>query len=488
MSERSPVAPETAAPAPAVAAADVATAAIGAQVLAAGGNAADAAVAAALSACAGETIYTGLAGGGFAVHWDASTRVASVVDFFVAVPGLGLTTPVAPMKAIHVSFGAAPLEYHVGAPTVAVPGNPRGLHEVHRSFGRLDWADVVQPAYELAEGGVSLSVQKALGLAVMREAMCLGDEGRAAYAPKGRLLGAGERLHHPGLARSFAVLRDSGPEPFYSGDVASAMLAVVAEGGGALTAADLAAYRPAVSPARTVRFGSAGVHGRTDLLDLLGTVAALPPDVATLGQPERVAGWVRALMDPRRSVAESVTGTSNVCAVDAEGSACAVTTSLGLGSGDWVPGYGLHLNSMIGEGELMVAGASVGDRVPSMMAPVVATDARGLLAVTGAAGGSRIRSSMLQVLCGVLAEGLAADEAVNRPRLHPVAANDGVLVHVEPGMQADVLDGLRAEGLSVHEWDDRSAYFGGVSVIARMGAAADPRRDGAVATPRAVRG
>ena len=90
-------------PAPAVAAADVATAAVGARVLREGGSAADAAVSAALSSCAAETIYTGLAGGGFAVHWDATRRSATVVDFFVTVPGRGLDRPVAPMAAIHVS-------------------------------------------------------------------------------------------------------------------------------------------------------------------------------------------------------------------------------------------------------------------------------------------------------------------------------------------------------------------------------------------------
>jgi gamma-glutamyltranspeptidase / glutathione hydrolase len=473
-------------PPAAVAAADVATAAVGARVLADGGNATDAAVAAALSACAGETIYTGLAGGGFAVHWDAARRQAGVVDFFVTVPGMGLDRPVAPMDAIHVSFGAAPLEYHVGAATVAVPGNPRGLHEVHRRFGRLSWPSVVAPAHELAAGGISLSVQKAVGLAVMREAMCLGEEGRAAYAPKGRLLGAGERLYHPGLANSFAILRDEGPEPFYTGDVAEAMLTVVADAGGALTADDLKAYRPVVAEARQVPFGTAAVHGRTDLLDLLGTVAALPPGLGSLSAPARVSAWVRTLMDPSRAAHQSGTGTSNVCAVDAAGNACAITTSLGLGSGDWVPGYGLHLNSMIGEGELMVAGAAVGTRVPSMMSPVVATDGDGLLAVAGAAGGSRIRSAMLQVLCGVLVEGLSPGEAVNRPRVHAVAANDEVVVHVEPGFGGDVLAVLRADGLSVQEWDAPSAYFGGVSVISSAGAAADPRRDGAVATPPAT--
>jgi gamma-glutamyltranspeptidase/glutathione hydrolase len=468
-------------PVPAVAAADVATAAVGAGLLAAGGSAADAAVGAALAACAAETIYTGLAGGGFAVHWDAASAQATLVDFFVDVPGRGLDRQVAPMAAIHVSFGAAPLEYHVGAATVAVPGNPAGLWEVQRRFGRLAWHQVVQPAHELAAGGVSLSAQKALGLAVMREAMCLGADGRAAYAPRGRLLGAGERLWHRGLDAAFAALRDDGPEAFYTGRIGEAMLELVVRGGGALTETDLASYRVRVEPARTVGFAGAHVHGRTDLLDLLGTLAALP-DVRALAAPDRAAAWVHALLSPPRSL-EGVTGTSNVCATDADGNACAVTTSLGLGSGDWVPGFGLHLNSMIGEGELMVGSAGPGSRVPSMMSPVVAADGDGLLAAAGAAGGSRIRSSLVQVLSGVLAEGLAPQDAVRRPRLHPTRTTDAAVAHVEPGMDAAVLARLAAEGVVIEQWASTSAYFGGVSVIGREGAAADPRRDGAVAHP-----
>jgi gamma-glutamyltranspeptidase/glutathione hydrolase len=469
-------------PQPAVAAADVATAAVGAHLLDAGGTAADAAVGMALAACAAETIYTGLAGGGFAVHWDASRGAATLVDFFVDVPGRDLDRPVAPMAAIHVSFGSVPLEYHVGAATVAVPGNPAGLHEVHRLFGGLPWTEVVEPARRLATEGVSLSAQKAFGLSVMREAMCWGDEGRAAYAPRGRLLVAGERLHHPGLDVAFEVLRDHGPAPFYTGEVADVLLRTVAEGGGSLTDSDLRQYRVRVAPARAVPFAGGTVHGRTDLLDLLGTLAALPPDLGERDEPARVEAWVQALLG--LSARPTSTGTSNACATDAAGNACAVTTSLGLGSGDWVPGYGLHLNSMIGEGELMVGSGGPGTRVPSMMAPLVAADADGLTAVAGAAGGSRITSSLLQVLSGVLAEGVMPQVAVDRPRVHPMRTVDAALVHAEPGWDPAVLDRLTGAGLVLEQWSTPSAYFGGVSVIGRQGAAADPRRDGAVAHPR----
>jgi gamma-glutamyltranspeptidase/glutathione hydrolase len=110
----------------------------------------------------------------------------------------------------------------------------------------------------------------------------------------------------------------------------------------------------------------------------------------------------------------------------------------------------------------------------SMMAPCVAHDHGMLVAAAGAAGGSRIRSALVQVLSGVLGEGLDAAEAVRRPRLHPVAP----LLHAEPGFDEDALDALEAAGYDVRRWETRHHYFGGVSLVSARGAAGDPRRDG----------
>jgi gamma-glutamyltranspeptidase/glutathione hydrolase len=381
------------------------------------------------------------------------------------------------MQAIEVVFGAQPMEYHVGAATVAVPGNAVGLEHVHRRWGRLPWREVVAPALVLAREGVSLSAGKAAVLVNVRAAMLLG-EGAAAYAPRGRLLEAGERLVHRGLDEAFRALQEEGAAPFVHGEPARAMVDLVAGRGGLLSMADLAAYAPIEHEARRVPFTGATLHGRTDLLDVLGTLTSLPGNVGRLDAADRARALVRALLGPERHP-----GTSNVCAVDAAGNACAITTSLGLGSGDWVPGYGLHCNSMLGEGELMVAGVEVGERVPSMMSPFVATDAHGLALVAGAAGGSRIRSSLVQVTTGVLAEGLPPQLAVDRPRLNPVAADGGVRVHLEPGYDEQAVDALASDGMVLEQWHDRSAYFGGVTLVGRGGPAADPRRDGAVATP-----
>jgi gamma-glutamyltranspeptidase/glutathione hydrolase len=155
-----------------------------------------------------------------------------------------------------------------------------------------------------------------------------------------------------------------------------------------------------------------------------------------------------------------------------------LTSSLGLGSGDFVPGLDLHLNSMLGEADLVRGPLEPGERMASMMSPLLALDQAGLALAGGAAGGTRLRGALVQVVAGILDEGLAPGEAVARPRLHPVPG----LVHLEPGLGDEVVSALEAEGLDVREWPERHHYFGGVSVVTRAGAAGDPRRSGAAAT------
>ena len=172
---------------------------------------------------------------------------------------------------------------------------------------------------------------------------------------------------------------------------------------------------------------------------------------------------------------DSVGDTTNLTVVDAEGSACVLTTSLGLGSGDFVPGFDLHLNSMLGETDLIRGPLEPGERMGSMMAPSVALDGDGVALAAGAAGGTRLRSAMLQVVSGVLDEGLDVQAAVERQRLHPA---DG-LVNLEEGFEPEVADALLDAGYEVRAWDTRHHYFGGVSAVTRTGCAGDPRRSGA---------
>jgi gamma-glutamyltranspeptidase / glutathione hydrolase len=130
---------------------------------------------------------------------------------------------------------------------------------------------------------------------------------------------------------------------------------------------------------------------------------------------------------------------------------------------------------MLGEVDLLRGPLAAGLRMESMMAPTVVLADDGLELAIGAAGGTRLRTALLTVAAGILDEKLSPQEAVDRPRVHPA----GALVNAEPGVDEGGLELLAASGRSVRRWAERHHYFGGVSAVARSGAAADPRRSGA---------
>src|SRR5690606_31065072 len=195
--------------------------------------------------------------------------------------------------------------------------------------------------------------------------------------------------------------------------------------------------------------------------------ASLPSDVDALSPGDRAVQVAKALGGP-----DGLGDTTNIAVVDADGDACVVTTSLGLGSGLWV--RGVHLNSMLGEGELYRGFAPAGSRVGSMMCPVVATDADGLALAAGAAGASRIKTAILLTVLGVLLDGLTPHQAIMRGRFHRV----GSVVHAEPDVAGEVLEAL-GRHFEVRIGDAAPHYFGGASMVGRGGGGADPRRGGA---------
>ncbi|MDQ3778011.1 MAG: gamma-glutamyltransferase family protein, partial [Actinomycetota bacterium] len=257
-----------------------------------------------------------------------------------------------------------------------------------------------------------------------------------------------------------------GEEGFRSSTIERALLELMNDRGGLVTRADLDAYEPVWGEPGRCRFRDFEIVTRIGLNSPLPVLARLEDSSAV--------ELARALAAPDRRGE-----TTNITVVDAVGAAVVVTTSLGLGSGDWLPGLDLHLNSMLGEADLLVAELVPGRRMRSMMAPSLALDEDGLALAGGAAGGTRLRSALVQVIAGVLAEGLSAREAVERPRLHPV----GDVVHLEPGFRDDVRAALEAAGFTVRLWPARHHYFGGVSAVSRSGGAGDPRRSGAARHP-----
>ena len=445
------------------------TAAVGYEILAEGGNAADAAVAATLASCVCESMMTGLAGGGHAIHYTAATGRLDVLDFFVAVPGLGARPHQVEPLTVDMVFEDEAVPYDIGPGSVAVPGVPAGCAALSQSFGRMPWQRLIEGPLRLAREGTALPPSQAGVLGMIAPALTL-NEGAAIYAPQGRLLQGGELLSQPGLVPALELLRDEGAATFYEGTIGALMLDLLSERGANMTARDLREYTVQRPEPQQVRVGDITVTGRRSLGHTLDTLAALPNLRGTTGSEQAVA-FARLLAGRRGRHGD----TSNVSVVDAEGNACVVTTSLGLGSSDWLPGLDIHLNSMLGEHDLISGPLVPGERVGSMMCPSICLDADGLTAAAGAAGGSRIRSAMVQVLSGVLLEEIEIEEAVRRPRLHV----DDTVVHLEPDYPSDAAEALRAEGWVTRVWRSKHHFFGGVSVVARRGACGEPRRDGA---------
>jgi gamma-glutamyltranspeptidase / glutathione hydrolase len=453
-----------------VAAGHPATARAGVEILADGGNAADAAVAAALASCVAETVMTGLLGGGHAIYYDAATGVARNLDFFCAVPGLGTEWHDPELVHLEVPFGAELVHYAVGPASCAVPGVPAGLGELSDVHGRLPWARLVEPALQLARSGVAMPEAHVACLRMLEPVMTL-REGARMYAPGGALLEPGEVLQQPGLVAALESLAAEGAAGAYAGTIGSALLELSRERGGIVTADDLGAYATTWNaPVETLRLGRRFLT-RGGLSGLPEAIVRLP-SLAGLSPAQRLVALVAALDD----AAGPETHTTNLVTVDREGNACVLTTSLGLGSGDWLPGLDLHLNSMLGETDLLRGALVPGARMHSMMAPTLVFDGEQLELAIGAAGGTRLRTALVTVAAAILDVGIEPQEAVDRPRVHVA---DGV-ANAEPGADEEGLARLEARGLTVRRWPERHHYFGGVSASAAAGAAADPRRSGAV--------
>jgi gamma-glutamyltranspeptidase/glutathione hydrolase len=223
------------------------TAEAGARILADGGNAVDACVAAAFASWVAESPLTGPGAGGFALVHRARDRSTRLLDFFAAVPGLGRRQPRrAEMETVDIGFGSGSQDhqiFRIGGASCAVPGAAAGLEAAHRAFGSLPWPVLLEPAIELARSGVELTRAQAYLHAILDVILRHTDEGRAVYSKDGARLQAGDRLLLPELAAMLERLAERGARDLYHGELARAIVRSSREHGGAITAEDLASYR-----------------------------------------------------------------------------------------------------------------------------------------------------------------------------------------------------------------------------------------------------
>lgn len=513
-------------PAGGVAAGHALTARAAAEVLADGGNAFDAALAAMCTACVAEPVLASFGGGGFMVARPVDGAPV-LFDFFAQTPKTGPGGDARDFYPIVADFGAARQEFHIGLGAMATPGVVHGLFAIHDAFGRIPLARLVEPAIDAARNGFELTPFQEYLFQVVGPIYMVSSGARAVFASRrdpARLLGAGETFRTPETADFLETLVGEGPRLFYEGEVAERIVETCRTGGGLLTVDDFADYRTVRRAPLTVDWQGGrlltnpppGTGGTlvAFTLKLLENSPTLADDWGAPAYALALAGAMdltnaarrRAvgrdggdvsltellttpiLDDYRRDLAAALVahpqverGTTHISVIDGDGNAAALSLSNGEGCGYVVPGTGVMMNNMLGEEDINPWG--VGDwptdrRMGSMMSPSVLTGSAGTVAL-GSGGSNRIRTAVSQVLLNLGVFGLSVREAVEAPRLHLERGH----LDVEPGWSAETIEALASAHGDHRLWPDRNLFFGGVHAVRRVAdgtfdGAGDPRRGG----------
>lgn len=515
---------------------------VGRDVLASGGNAADAAVATAFALAVAYPTAGNVGGGGFAV-----TRVRGelrALDFRE-------TAPAAATRDMYVDADGKPkADARDGIRSVGVPGSVAGLWELHRALGskKKTWKELLAPAIKLAKEGFVVDDAFLATLEVGAKRLAKHPVSAALFLPGGAPPAKGSTFKNPELA---AVLEriEKGPSGFYEGPTAAALVAQMKEEGGLITLADLKKYKakwrkpveftyrghkiasmpPPSSGGVTLamiahilegyELGKLGFQSPEQLHYVFEAMRrAYAARNAKLGDPDFVKmplaellseGWAkeqRATILPDRATPSSEIAaapasasgphTTHFSVVDAAGDAVSLTTTINwwYGSGVTVKGGGFVLNNEMDDfasvpgaanGFGLVQGEAnaiaPGKRMLSSMAPTIVTGPDGnLLLVAGGAGGPTIITAVWQELSNMIDFGLDVGAAVSAPRFHMQHLPDEVIFEKD-GLAPATSKRLEAMGYALQE----RGHLADAPAIGRAGAewvgAAEPRRLGGLA-------
>ncbi|HEX2134438.1 MAG TPA: gamma-glutamyltransferase [Microvirga sp.] len=223
-----------------VAAANPLAAEAGRQILAAGGSAVDAAVAVQLVLNLVEPQSSGIGGGAFLLHWDRTS--------VVSLDGRE-TAPATAKPDRFVGPDGKPMKFYdavVGGRSVGVPGTLKLLETAHKRWGKLPWAQVIEPAAKLAEDGFTVS-PRLNGLLAQEEHLAKDPVAKAYfYEPDGKPKAVGTLLKNPAFAKTLRTVAEKGADAFYTGEIAQDIVATVTghpTNPGDMTLEDLRSYR-----------------------------------------------------------------------------------------------------------------------------------------------------------------------------------------------------------------------------------------------------
>lgn len=509
----------------------------GHELIAAGGNAVDAAVATAFALAVTHPTAGNLGGGGFAVVRTGPGKMVAL-DFREVAPAAA-SPDMFLDKNGELTDGSLR-----GDRAVGVPGSVAGLWALHKKLGKKPWKDVIAPAIRLARDGFLVDAKLHDSIVRVAPLLLKHPATAALWLPNRVPRAAGDKVEIPELAAVLQRIADRGPDGFYKGETAAAIVAEMKANGGIITADDLANYSvvwrepikvpyrgytlttmPPPSSGGIVIAMSAGLLGRFELgklpwygpehvhwlvevwrrafaarNELLGDPAFVKdmPIARLLSKDyqDKLYATITDGASTSKAVSQLIEGdhTTNLCAVDANGMAVAMTTTLNTAFGNGVTVSGFLLNNEMDDFASkpgspntygLVQGAAnkiePGKRMLSSMSPTIVEDAKGqLFMLAGAGGGPRIITSVWQTISNVIDFQRHADLAVAQPRVHHQHLPD--VVHVE-GTSIDQAgaETLTGKGYKL-QWGEPHRAFGAITAIVRTAngwdGTADPRGGG----------
>ena len=507
----------------------------GMEIIEQGGNAVDAAVAAAFALAVVDPASSGLGGGGVMVVYQAREKKAHALDFTEVSPA------VAP-ALYETGAGVSRERLESGVLSAAVPGAVAGLTEALKRFGRLPLETVLAPAIRYAAEGspVTPGLRRAIeeNLPALRQR---ANFSRIFLDAAGAPHEVGGIVRQPELAETLKSIAREGPAAFYEGAAAQAMAARIAKDGGGVTLDDLGSYKPVWRRpviggyrGRTVVTAPPPSAGGVALVGLLNVMEGYGPDqfrhnsgaylhlVAettkagtadlprNLGDPDssevpvqRITSRERASavrkrisLDraARRAVAAPAArtaeggGASHVAVLDGDGNAVSMSVALGspFGARVLVRETGVILNNRMRDFS-RGAGSGAGEDAPNALKPrkrpvngmtpaILLEEGRPVL-IIGASGGSRTTGAVLQTVLNVVDFRMPLAAALAAPRIH-VPAGEPRTVEVEPAVGGEAVAALEGKGHTVRE----RPRLGAVQAIRvegkRITGASDPRKAG----------
>ncbi|MGB7758815.1 MAG: gamma-glutamyltransferase [Bryobacteraceae bacterium] len=511
----------------------------GLEVLKAGGNAVDAAVAVGFALAVTHPAAGNIGGGGFMLVRMADGR-AAFLDFRERAPA-------AASHDMYLDSSGKPTEDStIGYRASGVPGTVRGLEYAWKKFGGKPWASLLRPAVELAAKGFPLSYAQAESLRANAGSLGRFAESKRIFLRDGRFYEAGDVLMQPELARTLDRIARLGARDFYAGETARLLAKDMAAHGGSITEADLTGYKAIERQPLTGSYHGYRIltapppsSGGIGILEMLGVLDGTGYEkggagsaqvvhymaeamrrffadrAALLGDPDFVKvpaarlldpaylAKLRASIDPERATPsgqvhaaqiepEEANETTHYSIADADGNIALVTYTLngGYGSKVTAAGLGFLLNNEMDDfaakpGAPNLFGLVQGEAnaiaprktpLSSMTPTIVLKDGKPFLAL-GSPGGPTIVNTVLEVMVNVLDFGMNVQDAVNWPRFHHQWMPD--VLAVEPGYSPDTTRLLESRGYRIRRVGAQGECAAILWEDGWLAGAADPRSESA---------